>query len=99
MYLSFPVAQIVAMNITGIFLVVLVVVWVIRKFKQDLPAGMRLVFALLVFLPDSLRIPVPTGFPQLTVHRLLIVIAFTFLIGNRSPDRIKWPIPNILLIM
>jgi O-antigen ligase/polysaccharide polymerase Wzy-like membrane protein len=74
---------------------VLTVAWVISKLQRDVPSGMRLIFALLVFLPTSVRIALPTGLPQLTIHRILIVVAFLFLIQNRSPDRTRWPIPNI----
>ena len=58
-----------------------------------------MVFALLVFLPSSLRIELPAGLPQLTIHRILIVVAFLFLIRNRKPDRSRWPIPNLRLML
>jgi O-antigen ligase len=74
-------------------------VWVVRKLSHDLPSGMRLIFALLVFLPTSLRIELPGAFPQFTIHRLLIVVAFIFLIRNRDPNRKRWPIPAITLVL
>jgi hypothetical protein len=73
--------------------------WVVHKLSRDLPSGMRLILGLLVFLPDSIRIGLPAGLPQLTIHRILIVVAFIFLIKNRSPDRRRWPIPNIRLVL
>jgi hypothetical protein len=87
------------LNLTGTFVFVLIILWVIGKLQRDLSAGMRAVFALLVFLPSTLRIDLPAPLPQLTIHRILIVIAFVFLIRNRSPDRQRWSIPNLWLIV
>ena len=57
------------------------------------------VFALLVFLPYTLRIDLPAPLPQLTIHRILIVLAFIFLIRSRTPNRRRWPIPNLWLVV
>jgi O-antigen ligase len=87
------------LSIIGIIFFALIILWVIYRLRQNQTSGMRLVFALLVFLPYSLRIDLPAGLPQLTIHRILIVIAFLFLIRNRSSDRKKWPIPNMAFVM
>ena len=87
------------MKATGVIFFALIILWVIGRLQRDLSAGMRLIFALLVFLPYTLRLELLAPLPQLTIHRILIVIAFIFLIRNRTPDRQKWPIPNLGLIV
>jgi hypothetical protein len=66
-------------NLNGIILFALTVAWVLRRMKHDVRLGMRMIFALLVFLPDSLRIVLPARLLQITVHQFLIVTAFLFL--------------------
>ena len=86
------------MSLLGAALLAILVVWAIRRLRRDLDSGMRLIFALLVFLPTSLRIELPGALPQLTIQRILILIAFVFLLRNAPSVPRKWPIPNLTLI-
>jgi hypothetical protein len=82
-----------------IVLIVLILGWALVKLLRDVQAGMRLIMALLVFLPGTLRLPLPQGLPQLTVHRLLIVLAFLFLVRGNSPNLPRSRIPNLNLVL
>ncbi len=87
------------MTLTGTILFIVIIAWVIARLQRDVSSGMRTIFALLVCLPFTLRFDAPGGLFQLTIHRILIVIAFIFLIRNRTSDREKWPIPNLRLVI
>ncbi|HZM05596.1 MAG TPA: O-antigen ligase family protein [Candidatus Saccharimonadales bacterium] len=87
------------MNSSAIIFIVLAVAWVLRTLRKDLRSGLCLIFGFLVFLPTSMRFSLPGALPEVTVHRILIVIAFLFVIKNRKPNRIKWPVRNLTLIL
>lgn len=86
-------------SFAGIILFVFAVVWVIRSLRRDFQAGMRTIFGLLVFLPASLAIPLPSGLPQLTIHRVLILVGFWFVMRNSNRAGGGWRIPNLGLVV
>ncbi len=85
------------MNPYAVILLLLISAWVTYKFQKDISAGVHWVLGLLVFLPTWIKIE--TGIAYLNVHRILILIAFVFLIRYRTPDCKPRPIPNLGLLL
>jgi len=68
----------------------LIIAWAAAMLRRGARSGMCAICGLLVFLPTSLKIDLPAGLPQMTIHRVLIAIAFLALLrigpatgGNR----------------
>jgi hypothetical protein len=87
------------LNAATLLAMALTVACAIWKLRQNLRSGLCLIFGLLVFLPDTMRIELPGALPQITIHRILIVLAFCFLISGRDAHRKKLPVPNLTLVL
>lgn len=87
------------MNFLGFIAFIVIIGLVIRAFSKGLSSGMRLVLGLLVFLPISFRIEMPGALPQLTIHRVLILIACINVIRSRDPGEIRPRIPLLRLVL
>jgi O-antigen ligase len=60
---------------------------------------MYLTLALLVFLPVRMWIEMPSFLPQMTAHRILILIAFFYLIQSRGSSQEGTPTPLMRLVL
>lgn len=65
-------------------LAALPVIWVIRK---DYSKGLALAAALIIALPDSLRLSLPGSLPEFTVQRLLLLVVLAF--WMRRPKKVS----------
>ena len=57
-----------------LFLIALAAFAVFRATRHDLAAGFPLAAGMLVFLPGDLRIELPGAIPEITVHRIILVV-------------------------
>ena len=70
------------MSALGYIFLAFTLLWLIRQFGGDVHSGMCTFLAFVVFMPAMLLIPVPDGFPQARVHRLLLLVALVFVAKN-----------------
>lgn len=61
---------------TDLFILGLAVVAVLFASRRGLVAGYPLALGLMVFLPDTLRLELPGIWPEVTVHRLIMLVLF-----------------------
>jgi len=73
------------MSVRILILMVLAAVLVLRLIQKDYAKGLALSVALIVALPDYLRLSLPGGLPEFTVQRLLLLVLLLF--WMRQPRR------------
>lgn len=58
--------------------------------RRGLIAGYPLALGLMVFLPDTLRLELPGLWPEITVHRLIMLVLFArWVLAPAAPDRVS----------
>jgi hypothetical protein len=77
----------------GLMLVIFVLAW--RRMKQDFALGLAFVAALLVTLPDYLRISFGGGIPELTIQRLLLLGLLVCYRVAPKPGGVHLPVPML----
>lgn len=87
------------MNVPSVIIIALTVALLVFRLSKDIHSGMRWLFGLLVFLPTSIRIELPGALPQLTVHRILLLVAFVFLFSRVAGSKAKEATPHLALVI
>jgi len=79
----------------------LILVPVFRCLKRDYHAGLALCVGLMVSMPDYLRLSFGGGIPELTIHRLLLIVLLLFWVSvsRQVPSRPAAPFLRGLFIL
>jgi len=86
------------MEVVGSFWIILVLTIVVSRLKRGLAAGLCWVASFMIALPTELALSLPGNLPELTLHRMLLLIVAALWVKERAagkstygfPSRRKW---------
>jgi len=82
----------------NLFFILVAVLVTIVRFRRDFATGLATAVFFLVLMPTEVRLPAPGALPEITVHRLLLVVAAVAVMRRRGMDAVV-PLPAIGLLV
>jgi len=81
------------MEVVGSFWIILVLTIVVSRLKRGLAAGLCWVASFMIALPTELALSLPGNLPELTLHRMLLLIVAALWVKERAAGKIDVRVP------